>query len=62
MIGVYLAIGLVAVIAALVIGAFYYGKKDLKADISEEALKRAKTAKDVRAGESLDDKWLRPRD
>jgi hypothetical protein len=59
---VYLAIGFALAVATLIVGAFHYGKKDLKSDISEEALKRAKQAKDVRSGDALDDKWLRPRD
>lgn len=62
MTAIYLAIGLVALISVLVIGAFYYGKKDVKSDAAEEALKRAKIAKDVRSGKPLDDKFLRRRD
>lgn len=58
---VYILAGLSLLIVAIVWISIRYGKKDFKADQAEEALKRAKTAKDT-DGSNLGDKWMRFRD
>lgn len=62
MASLYLIAAFMASVMAAIGAAFHLGKSSNEADNVERELDRAKIAKDVRSGDSLDNEWLRFRD